>query len=272
MECPFYNFRIEKSINNVTEWNQEIERIIKNRKEHLKCCISYCLSQADKRENYLRPRDGKPGKGNSTVRKEELLSAAIWSEGEINVDGYKENPLKMIRYQFPIKKLYCHCREIDLFGITSKREIVVFELKLSRDRLSKQATPLLAILEGLNYMIAVIKNREQIKKEIKEERCEEIKLSVPKLFIAAPDEYWEHWESGKSGKKQYEEHKLQIPKMRELVNEIKKVVLEVIVEKDINEIENLEIFFLKLGRNEIWKENKKPQVTDRFKPKIYKTF
>jgi hypothetical protein len=102
--------------------------------------------------------------------------------------------LEILEYQMPFNARDgdIDAKAADLFGLVDGNKPCVVELKMPREAVSHQDTPLYAILQGLTYCSLIQANGIQIAEEagLTTEEGELLKRSGPILVVMAPSKYW----------------------------------------------------------------------------------
>lgn len=148
--------------------------------------------QRDK--TYLSGRDGIPGGGGRSNRREEHLAAALRNASLagkpfVLPDGRR---LAFLDYQTPLKARRgdVGIGKVDLFGCLDEARACVIELKVARSRDALADTPLRALLEALAYCAIIEANATEIAEEALALHARRLDVGRPALLVMAPSDYW----------------------------------------------------------------------------------
>lgn len=152
--------------------------------------------RSERGKRYLvEGHNGIPSGGSASNRYEEHLAMALWNLKRLwpRADG---SDFYLLDYQFPLQARQSDrgIGKVDLVGLTTKRRLMVIELKVKpANSDGRGETPASALVQGLRYSAIVRANQNAIAEEIESRFQIRITEQPPIVQILAPEDWWQGW-------------------------------------------------------------------------------
>lgn len=165
-------------------------------REEFRKLIECAPRRADRGKQYfVKGHNGIPSGTSASNRYEEHLAIALWKQERFwpRADG---SQFYLLDYQFPLQARQSDkgIGKVDLVGLTTKRRLVVIELKVRpKSENDRGETPAAALLQGLRYAAIVQANLDAIAREVEHLFKVTIDKRPPIVQLLAPEDWWQGW-------------------------------------------------------------------------------